>query len=559
MKAPSPLRLISSFALNWLSFPVRGFLQWRQQSILSKRRVVWIQLDASTSSTWRIKGEGFNGLEQIAQNSAIKTIVFDVRSCPAGWANMADFHQKLKAIVSSGKSIFVLLQTADARALAVFSCADRIWVQTGLEMFWIGIGGRHTFYKGLMDQLGVQADIEAAGSFKSFGEVYTRSEPSEANRLQMTELYSDLHQQMLEWLTEHKQIDLDILKGLFQESPVSPDRLVELGLIDGEMYQDELLDRVQEFTNSVAEPVSFGRFLRRQRWIRRFSWGQMRNAVVMLHLEGSITDHERDQDGIVADRIIPVLKSLREYDHIQTIVLNINSPGGSAMASDRIAREVRILAASKNVVALLGNIAASGGYYIASAATSIIASGQTITGSIGVVGGKLVLGGALERQGVQSHTIAATEDTDMLDWWRPFSDDQRLRFRASLERTYERFCQVVSKGRTLPMHAVYDVAQGRVWTGRQALSRGLVDHLGGFEHLRTHVANQEGVSETEIQWVHYDFQPSSWKRWIAQLVGLRQSDVTQMILAKSPSVVQLLHSHPLEALTVLPIDLDGES
>ena len=397
MKAPSPLRLISSFALHSLSFPIRGLIQWRQQSVLSKRRTVWIRMDASMRSTWNIQGEGFNGLETLGQNPVIKTIVFDVRSWPVGWAKMADFHQRLKDLKSAGKSIFVLLQTADARALAVFSCADRIWVQTGLEVFWIGIGGRHTFYKGLLDRFGIHADIEAAGSFKSFGEVYTRTEPSDANRLQMTELYADLHQQMLDWLIESRHIESDVVEGLFRESPVSPERLVDLGLIDGEIYHDELWARVQEFTNSSAEPISFGRYLRRLRWIRRFSWGHIRNSVVMLHLEGSITDHERGQEGIVADRVLPILKSLQQYDHIQTVVLNINSPGGSAMASDRIAREVRRLSESKNVVALLGNIAASGGYYIASAATTIIASGQTITGSIGVVGGKLVLRVSLER------------------------------------------------------------------------------------------------------------------------------------------------------------------
>lgn len=138
MKAPSPLRLISSFALHSLSFPLRGLLQWRQQTVLSKRRTVWVQMDVSMRSTWEIQGEGFNGLEKIAQNPAIKTIVFDVRSWPVGWAKMADFHQRLKDIKSAGKSIFVLLQTADARALAVFPAR----IESGFKPVWrcFGLG-----------------------------------------------------------------------------------------------------------------------------------------------------------------------------------------------------------------------------------------------------------------------------------------------------------------------------------------------------------------------------------------------------------------------------------
>ena len=278
----------------------------------------------------------------------------------------------------------------------------------------------------------------------------------------------------------------------------------------------------------------------------------------MLHLEGNITDHEQGQDGIVADRVIPVLKSLIDMNHIKTVVLYINSPGGSAMASDRIAREVDRLRHNKNVIALMGNIAASGGYYIASAANRIIASSHTITGSIGVVGGKLVLGKALEEYGVQSHSIAATSDTGFLDWWSPFSEDQRRRFRSSLERTYERFCTVVSKGRTMPLRAVYEVAQGRVWTGQQALTNGLVDQVGGMEALLQQLEKEHRIPRSGLRLTHYRFNTSGWRRWKKYVGAFSNTDLTDLVFASAPSMVKMIQTNPNEPLAICPLETDWQ-
>ena len=176
-----------------------------------------------------------------------------------------------------------------------------------------------------------------------------------------------------------------------------------------------------------------------------WTWGQLGTTIAVLHLEGSIVDFEQDQQGIVADRVVKQLEHLMEMTWIEGVILKINSPGGSAIASDRIATAIEKLRQKKKVFAYMENVAASGGYYISAVTDWIWASPQTITGSIGVVGGKLVLGRALSDQGVQGHVLSAGGDPSFMDYWSPFSEEQRARFKAFLTRTYDRFKWVVSR------------------------------------------------------------------------------------------------------------------
>jgi protease-4 len=260
---------------------------------------------------------------------------------------------------------------------------------------------------------------------------------------------------------------------------------------------------------------------------------------------------------IAADRVVPVLESLAEDDGCKAVVLAVTSPGGSALASDLIARAIRKLMEKRPVVAWFGDVSASGGYYISAPATEIVANPGSITGSIGVVGGKIVIGDAIARAGIHHETIAAGPDTTMMGPWDGFTEDQRERFRASLIRVYERFIQVVSAGRKIPERSVLDVAEGRVWTGQQALERGLVDHLGGLD-LALERARKLAGMQLPQRVDHIRFMPSR----LRALSSLRRdtlagpASVLERLWKTSTAVLfSAVWHHPMEPLMVLPWEL----
>lgn len=558
MNVDSPFEIVASQTLRLLSFPVRGWLQLMTNRQYNHRKVLHIELTPQNIDQLKPGSIQWQALRSVKDLSSMNTIYLTIKVAPLGWARIWAFRALLLELKSAGKSIMVLIESSDARVLAMTACADKVWIQNGVELFWSGIGGRQNFYGEVLDRYGIKADIEAAGVFKSFGEQYVRTEPTEANRTQLTELFNSLFQDTLENLSSDTKVDKSSLCTLLEDSPITIDGLVEMGLVEGEGDAFSVLDRVMKYADTDGKPLQFSQFAKRRAWIERFTWGRLRQTIAVVHLDGSITDFDQDQDGIVADRTVKQLRSLCEMSWVEAVVLKINSPGGSAIASDRIATAIERLRKEKKVIAYMENVAASGGYYIAAVTDWIWASPQTITGSIGVVGGKLVIGKALESQGVHAHDISVGGDATFFDYWTPFSDSQRNRFKAFLERTYERFCRVVSKGRRLSKEAVEEVAQGRVWTGRQAIEAGLIDKLGSFDDCLADLTLRLGRAEESVEVVHIHTKPRGWRKWRNRLFGTANPSLEQQLNQYLPQWLQLLYQHPNQALAALPFDVDGQ-
>jgi len=558
MNVDSPFEIIASQTLRLLSFPVRGLLQILTNRQYNRRKVLHVELTPQNISLWKPGSIHWQALRSVKDLSSMNTIFLTIKIAPLGWARIWAFRALLRELKSAGKSIMVLIESSDARVLAMTVCADKIWIQSGVELFWSGIGGRQNFYGEVLDRYGIKADIEAAGVFKSFGEQYVRNEPTEANRTQLMELFDSLFQDTLENLSSDTKVDKSNLCSLLQDSPITIEKLVEMGLVEGEGDVFTVVERVMKYVDTDDKPLHFSRFVKRRSWIERFTWGRLRQTIAVVHLDGSITDFDQDQDGIVADRTVQQLRSLCDMRWVEAVVLKINSPGGSAIASDRIATAIQRLRKQKKVIAYMENVAASGGYYIAAVTDWIWASPQTITGSIGVVGGKLVLGKALEVQGVHAHDISVGGDATFFDYWTPFSDDQRNRFKDFLNRTYDRFCRVVSKGRRLSNEAVEEVAQGRVWTGRQAIEAGLIDELGSFDDCLADLTLRLGRTELSMEVVHIHTRPRGWRKWRNRLLGAATPSLEQQLIHFLPRWLQLLYRHPNQALVVLPFDVDGQ-
>ncbi len=558
---PSPVRYVATSFLRALSFPVWYGVQTISKRLFQRTSTLKIVMSAQNIQTWQPSSSHWLSLQSVVHNPQVSTVWLVLKTIPQGWNTIWAFRQLLRQLKSAGKTIVVLIECSDARALWMTACADKIWIQYGVELFWSGIGGRHNFYGALLEKYGVQADIEAAGEFKSFGESFTRTEPSRANRQQLESLYQSLYQELIDNLQSDSGLLKEQLEPLLHETPIASERLLALGLIEGEGDIHSVEERLQAYTHQEGRDCSFSTFHRWRKRLAWWHWGRIGRQIAMVHLEGSISDFEEDQEGIIADVVVSQLEALCEQDEIVAVVLNINSPGGSAIASDRIARAILRLRKQKKVIAYMGGVAASGGYYISAVTDWIWASPQTITGSIGVVGGKMVLGKAMREQGVQAHSIVAGGEADFLDWWSPFSDGQRERFRQFLDRTYRRFKRVVSEGRRLPMEAVEDVAQGRVWTGTQAVECGLVDHLGTLEQCLVDLSARLHTSVDRLNIVHIRHEVTGWKKWRKKLLGVANPsplshNLEQSLLSGLPLLLRSIAQHPQEPLLLLPIEVE---
>ncbi len=554
----SPMRILTSSLLRAISAPVWLTIEALHRRQLKRCKVLKVVLSPKNIQLWTQDSDQWVVLQNVCTESHISTVWLIVQAVPLGWARVWAFRKLLLELKRAGKTVMVLIETSDARALWMTACADKIWIQHGVELFWPGIGGRHTFYGAFLERYGVRADIESAGAFKSFGEAYVRTEPSEQNREQLESLYGSVMNRMLEDLSFDTGVDQTVLIEALKVSPISTEKLNSIGLVEGEGDRYSIEERVKEYVDGESSFVSFERHLRCFKRVRRWKWGGLKSSIALVHLFGSITDFDTDQEGVVADRVTTKLEYLADQDNIHAVVLNINSPGGSAIASDRIARAIERLQQRKKVIAYMDNVAASGGYYIASVCDWIWSTPQTITGSIGVVGGKLVVGQALEKQGIQMHQISVGGESDFLDVWQPFSDEQRLRFRSFLQRTYDRFTGVVSKGRRLSKEGVESVAQGRVWTGTQAIEGGLVDQLGTLKDCLDDLAQHLQMSTDSVQVVHIRDRVGGWKRWRKRVFGISSASPRDLLLKHVPTWIGLVQTHPGEALLVLPFEVDEE-
>lgn len=443
------------------------------------------------------------------------------------WAALLDLRKR-------GKKVYIELEHVGNAELLLASAATRVFLRPTVSVWALGLGGSMSFYGDLLARFGLQFDVEAAGAYKSFGEAFARGYPSVANREANESLIQGLQAELEQMIATGRGIPAAEVRAAMVAGPLSAADAVRRGLVDACAWPDQVdeeLKKLLEVEELVQVPfASWLRPRRRRDVLERWMRGGKR--VVVMHLRGAVVDGEGSA-GAEVIAAIPVEAALRELEErgdVGALVLHIDSPGGSATASDLIWRAVSRLQRLFPVVAVMGNVAASGGYYIAAGAGEILAQPTTITGSIGVVGGKMVLGPALERQGVHSFPVLGAPQADMLSPMSAFRPEQRERFRASLRDFYRCFLERVSAGRRRSVESVEPVAQGRVWTGRQALEHGLVDRLGGLEEAVARAAQLAGLEAPR----RLDLRPGPPVSRISRLLrGLMRDAVPELRLIEN--------------------------
>jgi protease-4 len=437
-------------------------------------------------------------LSDEARDPAVETLVLKLDGMVLGLPQAEEMSLAIAKARKAGKRVVAHLDGATLTTLAAIASATELQISPEATVMIPGLQAEVAFYRDLLSAIGLEADIEAVGQYKSAMEPFTRSTLSDAARENLDALVDSLYGSIVELIAIPRKLHPDKVKTLIDTGLLTADEAKSRGLIDKLAYWDETLaalnpakksDRVTLAWPKSKDTPELGSIFDLFSLLTKTAGDTSPSAptIAVIVAEGTIVegrdpgDPMSDEAVIAAEDVLDTLHEVTQDKDVKAIVLRIDSPGGSAFASDLIWRELARIGANIPLVASMGNVAASGGYYIAAAAKRIFADPTTLTGSIGVFGGKVVFGGLLDKLDVKTVTISRGKHAGMFSGLTRFSDTEREVFRAHMKHTYTTFVNRVAKGRNMSFDAVDKVAQGRVWTGRQALEVGLVDKLGGLD------------------------------------------------------------------------------
>lgn len=443
-------------------------------------------------------------LERIAaakNDARITGIYLDLSSVNAGRATIEEIRNALLDFKESGKFIISYSETYSQSAYYIASVSDEIYVNPQGGIDFRGLASQTMFFKNAMQKLGVDMQIVKVGTFKSAVEPFTNDKMSEPNRQQMDALLGSMYSHLLTNIGASREIPVDSLHRIADELLIrNAQDAVDLGLADGLKYKDELLSSLMEKLNIEAtkdiKSISIAKYKP-----AKTNFGTSRDRIAILYANGEIVSGEGNEEIIGSETISRELRKLRQDDRIKAVVFRINSPGGSALASEIIWREVQLLKEVKPVMVSMSDVAASGGYYIAAAADSIFAQPNTITGSIGVFGTVPNLQELWnDKLGITFDGVKTGKFADMLsgNFDRPMTAEEQRYLQIEVERIYNTFLTRVADGRKIDKSNVDSIGQGRVWTGLQALENGLVDRVGNLEDAIDAAALKAEVSDYQI-------------------------------------------------------------
>lgn len=421
----------------------------------------------------------------------------------SGTAMMEELRAALVKFRASGKPIFAYNKTYTAALYWLSSVADKIYINPEGMIEWHGVASNVVFYKGLIDKLGVNMEILRHGTFKSAVEPYMDTKMSPANRMQTQTMVNTIWEAMLSDISASRGIEQELLQEYADNLTLAlPQVAVEKGFFDGAIHEDEVMQIIAESITAEgveveadAKPdmVSLGDYSAQ---VMPNYKKMPRNKVAVVYASGEIIDGTSAQGSLGDVTLVEQLAKVREDKNVKAVVLRVNSPGGSALASEIMWREIERLRAEKPVIVSMGDYAASGGYYISAPADVIIANRTTLTGSIGVFGLMFNAGEALEKKvGVTFDVVKSADHADLGALYRPMSSTERAYMMKQIERTYSTFIGHVADGRNMSVEEVDAIGQGRVWCGADAEEIGLVDGLGTLSDAIALAADRAGVSD----------------------------------------------------------------
>lgn len=451
------------------------------------------------------------GLVDNLRKAAVDERVSAVLVKPTGfstpfWGKVQELRDAVLAFKKSGKPIYAYLEYGGDREYYLASAADKVFLMPSSPLDLTGVATYELFLRGTLDKIGAYPDLHHIGDYKTASNTFTEKGLTPAHREMDASLNRDLYEQIIRGIAEGRKQDEGQVRALLDEGPFLPEDALRAGLIDDVAYEDQVDEKLrlaagEKGSDRKIDTDEYARVSARSLGLDRGP------RIAVIYAAGAIVSGRSGYDPlngpvVGSDTLIEYIRDARRDDSIRAIILRIDSPGGSAAASDAIWRELMIAKnerADRPIVASMSDLAASGGYYIAMPAHAIVAQPSTLTGSIGIFGGKIVTGGVYEKLGAHIDSISSGRRAEMQSPVRRYTADEVKKVQEQLQAFYDQFVEKVAESRRSTPEKIDSIAQGRVWTGRQARDNGLVDALGGLDRAiglakaRARIADDSGV------------------------------------------------------------------
>ena len=442
-------------------------------------------------------------IDEATKDDRIVAMFLDGRrgGSPNGYATMEEVRGALEKFKAAGKKIIAYDVTLSEKEYYLASLADEVIVNPMGMMEINGLSSKQMFFKGALEKYGVGVQVIRVGDYKSAVEPYIRSDLSDANREQTKALISDLWNKFLNTVADSREVDSVKLQKLVDaKGYLEPEEATKAGLIDQVGYYDNVATKLRKLTEETEETESFRQVDLGTYADRLIPPTEMasnaESKIAVVYAEGAIVGGSGSLETIGSDRFAEEFRQLREDESVKAIVLRVNSPGGSATASEVILREILLTKKEKPVIVSMGNVAASGGYWIAAGADQIFAEENTVTGSIGVFGLLSNIQQIANENGVTWDVVKTGEFADIDSNVRPKTEAELAIYQQSVDKIYRLFLKKVSRYRNLPVEKVKEIAKGRVWSGKEAVNIGLVDRLGGLESAINYAAEKAELGDS---------------------------------------------------------------
>jgi protease-4 len=486
-----------------------------EKTVVENNSVLHLNLDAQINELQ--KDDPFENLPIVGQNTPaigllqlkeaiahaktddnIKGIYLEVSYPQTGFSTLEEIRQSLIDFRKSGKWVIAYNEVMSEGAYYLASAADKIYLNPEGDIEFNGLTAEVSFFKNMLDKLEVKPQVFRVGEFKSAVEPFLYEKMSEPSRLQLTEMINSIYDHVLDEIAESREIPRAKLEELSDKMEVRSAALAkEYKLVDDLFYKDEFDAELKRRLH--LEKSDKLRLIRYSKYRKSYStYKSSKNEIAVIVAEGAIIpgSNENTNEYIAADTFVEEIRKARENENVKAIVLRVNSPGGEFRSSDMIWREIQMARKVKPVIASMSDYAASGGYYIAMGADTIVAQPQTITGSIGIFSVLFDMSGLLnDKFGITFDEVKTGEYGERFTVTRPLTDAEKNIWQRDIEQHYETFTRKASEGRDVSQDDIKKVASGRVWTGSQAIDRKLVDVLGGFNTAVDIAASKAGISE----------------------------------------------------------------
>ena len=473
-------------------------------------------------------------IEKAGADSRIAGLLLKPSGVRAGWAKLEQLRSSLEQFRRRGKKIIAVLGQGGTKEYFLASAADQVALSPVGHLDLKGMRAEVMFFKDSLGKLGIQADLEHIGRYKNLSDQFTENQMSDAFREATTSMLDSIYGHFLETVAAARHSSAEEIQGrIEQNGPFEAERALEAGLVDVLSYEDQVWEQLEKEAQGM-KPEKME--MREYRRVPRDEVGLRGDErIALVYAVGNITPGEDEFDPVFggktmgSETMASVLKNVADDESIKGVLVRIDSGGVDAFASDEIWRSMMLLRQKKPVVISMSDLAASGGYYMAATGDPIVAERGTLTGSIGIVYGKLNLKGFYDKVGVRKEVIRRGPFSAMDSDYGPYNPEERQRVRALMQDFYQKFLAKVAEARKMSPEAVDRIAQGRVWTGEQARENGLVDEIGGLDTALGILKKKAGIPpDARVTLIEYPRRKSLFELLLSRARGDEESVSTAL-------------------------------